>query len=97
MESGQNMNNTPAVPAPAAPAATPVAPAAPAAPAAAPAQQQASLVPAGTPKATKGSVRIETYLEECIKKNASDLHIQVGLPPILRIDGALGPVHSAPI
>ena len=97
MESGQNMNNTPAVPAPAAPAATPVAPAAPAAPAAAPAQQQASLVPAGTPKATKGSVRIETYLEECIKKNASDLHIQVGLPPILRIDGALGPVHGAPI
>ncbi|MBR3164508.1 type IV pilus twitching motility protein PilT [Candidatus Saccharibacteria bacterium] len=37
-------------------------------------------------------VRIESLLEECVKTNASDLHLQVGLPPILRIDGALRPV-----
>ena len=37
-------------------------------------------------------VRIETLLEECIKLNASDLHMQVGLPPILRVDGALQPI-----
>jgi twitching motility protein PilT len=37
-------------------------------------------------------VHIETLLEECIKRNASDLHLQVGLPPILRVDGALLPV-----
>ena len=34
-------------------------------------------------------LRIEILLEEVIKKNASDLHIQVGLPPMLRIDGSL--------
>lgn len=38
------------------------------------------------------SIRIETLLEECVKRNASDLHIQVGLPPILRVDGALVPI-----
>ena len=37
-------------------------------------------------------IRIETLLEECVKRNASDLHIQVGLPPILRVDGALIPI-----
>jgi twitching motility protein PilT len=33
--------------------------------------------------------RIEVLLEEVIKKKASDLHIQVGLPPMLRVDGQL--------
>ena len=31
-------------------------------------------------------------LEECIRRNASDLHIQYGLPPILRVDGVLTPI-----
>lgn len=39
--------------------------------------------------------RIEVLLEEVIKKKASDLHIQVGLPPMLRIDGTLVPVTGA--
>ena len=39
--------------------------------------------------------RIEILLEEVIKKKASDLHLQVGLPPMLRVDGALAPVASA--
>lgn len=39
--------------------------------------------------------RIEVLLEEVIKKRASDLHLQVGLPPMLRIDGALTPVSGA--
>jgi twitching motility protein PilT len=39
--------------------------------------------------------RIEVLLEEVIKKKASDLHLQVGLPPMLRIDGALTPVSGA--
>lgn len=34
-------------------------------------------------------LRIETLLEDVIRKKASDLHIQVGLPPMLRVDGAL--------
>ncbi len=36
--------------------------------------------------------RIEILLEEVIKKKASDLHLQVSLPPMLRVDGALVPV-----
>ena len=36
-------------------------------------------------------LRIEILLEEVVKKRASDLHIQVGLPPMLRIDGSLMP------
>lgn len=38
--------------------------------------------------------RIEILLEEVIKKKASDLHLQVGLPPMLRVDGALVAVAS---
>jgi twitching motility protein PilT len=37
-------------------------------------------------------LRIELLLEEVIKKRASDLHLQVGLPPMLRVDGTLVPV-----
>ena len=35
------------------------------------------------------------YAEEVIKKKSSDLHIQVGLPPMLRVDGSLMPVAGA--
>lgn len=37
-------------------------------------------------------VRIEVLLEDVIKSKASDLHIQVGLQPMLRVDGSLKPV-----
>lgn len=42
-----------------------------------------------------GKPRIEILLEDVIKKKASDLHIQVGLPPMLRVDSALVPVSGA--
>jgi twitching motility protein PilT len=42
-------------------------------------------------------LRIEYLLEETVKKKASDLHIQVGLPPILRVDGALTPIINTPV
>lgn len=45
-----------------------------------------------TRPSTSTSVRIESLLEECIRRNASDLHIQYGLPPILRVDGVLTPI-----
>lgn len=38
--------------------------------------------------------KIEILLEEVVKRKASDLHLEVGLPPTLRIDGALTPVAS---
>lgn len=37
-------------------------------------------------------LRIELLLEEVVNKRASDLHLQVGLAPMLRIDGTLVPV-----
>jgi len=43
----------------------------------------------------QGQPRIEVLLEEVVKKKASDLHLQVGLPPMLRVDGALIPVSGA--
>ena len=42
------------------------------------------------------TVKIESLLEECIRRKASDLHIQYGLPPILRVDGALMPISGTP-
>lgn len=45
----------------------------------------------------KQGPRIEILLEEVIKKKASDLHLQVGLPPMLRIDGSLTPVSGTDI
>ena len=41
--------------------------------------------------------KIETLLEDCIRRKASDLHVQYGLPPILRVDGALTPVNNMPV
>jgi twitching motility protein PilT len=41
--------------------------------------------------------RIEVLLEEVIKKKASDLHLQVGLPPMLRVDGTLLPVSGTDV
>jgi twitching motility protein PilT len=45
--------------------------------------------------AAQGQPRIEVLLDQVIKKKASDLHLQVGLPPMLRVDGSLTPVAGA--
>jgi twitching motility protein PilT len=44
---------------------------------------------------TAAQPRIEILLEEVIKKKASDLHLQVGLAPMLRVDGSLLAVTGA--
>jgi twitching motility protein PilT len=41
--------------------------------------------------------KIELLLEEVVKKDASDLHLQVGMPPMLRVDGALTPHSQVPL
>jgi twitching motility protein PilT len=46
---------------------------------------------------TVGQPRIEVLLDEVVKKKASDLHLQVGLPPMMRVDGSLTPVVGAEI
>jgi twitching motility protein PilT len=45
----------------------------------------------------QNGLRIEPLLEEVIKRKASDLHIQVGLPPMFRVDGALMAAPNYPI
>lgn len=42
-------------------------------------------------------LKIELLLEEVVKRDASDLHLQVGLPPMIRIDGALNPIQGTPV
>lgn len=42
-------------------------------------------------------LRIELLLEDVIRKRASDLHLQVGLPPMLRIDGSLAQIPGLPV
>lgn len=37
-------------------------------------------------------LKIELLLEEVVRRKASDLHLQVGLPPMLRVDGVLTPI-----
>ena len=44
--------------------------------------------------ASGSTVRIEPLLDEVLKRDASDLHLQVGLPPMLRIDGSLTTVEN---
>lgn len=39
-------------------------------------------------------LRIEILLEEVVRRKASDLHLQVGLPPMLRVDGSLVPMSG---
>lgn len=44
----------------------------------------------------KTALKIEILLEEVVKKDASDLHLQVGLPPMLRVDGSLKAIPDIP-
>jgi twitching motility protein PilT len=46
---------------------------------------------------TKEEIYFDDLLGECIRRNASDLHLTVGLPPVLRIDGVLRPIEKAAV
>lgn len=39
-------------------------------------------------------LKIEKLLEEVVKQDASDLHLTVGVPPMLRVDGTLKPIPN---
>jgi len=47
--------------------------------------------------ADQSTPRIENLLDEVLKRDASDLHLQVDLPPMIRVDGKLAPVPAAPV
>ncbi len=40
------------------------------------------------------TVHIDRLLETCIRVNASDIHLHVGRPPVLRVDGGLRPLET---
>lgn len=96
---------------PDAPTPVPVTPAPATAPVAPPAAFTTATPPAPPPDGgvaagnqvhqlqTAGAAKlsIEPYLEEVIRRDASDVHLQVGLPPMLRVDGALAPIRDAPV
>ncbi len=42
-------------------------------------------------------VQVEEFCQQMIEHNASDLHLAVGIPPQLRIDGELFPMDSKPL
>ncbi len=46
---------------------------------------------------TQQHPKIELLLEEVVKQKASDLHLQVGLPPMLRVDGSLKQIPSSSV
>jgi twitching motility protein PilT len=43
------------------------------------------------------TVQIETLLEQVVRVNASDLHLQVGVQPMIRVDGKLAPIIDTPV
>jgi twitching motility protein PilT len=53
-------------------------------------------MPGGAPSAAKGGqkVQIVDLLKLTVEREASDLHLAVGRPPVMRIDGSLGDVDS---
>ena len=50
----------------------------------------------GTKKRAKSKLDLDELLKMMVEKNASDLHLTVPSPPILRIDGSLVPVPDMP-
>jgi twitching motility protein PilT len=84
---------------PATPAAAPSSPAAARSPIAAPAPVATPKVEA--PHATvtgNGALdRIETLLRTLVGKNASDLHLRAGSPPMLRASGEIAPIANEPV
>jgi twitching motility protein PilT len=47
--------------------------------------------------ATPAGISFKTVLQELIRRNGSDLHLKVGRPPTIRIDGELEPLEHQPL
>lgn len=52
---------------------------------------------ASTPTSATTAFNFKSVLQRMIQQNASDLHLKVGRPPVLRIDGDLHPLEIAPL
>jgi twitching motility protein PilT len=56
------------------------------------AAESAALSPAAPP-----GISFKTVLQELIRRNGSDLHLKVGRPPTIRVDGELEPLEHQPL
>jgi twitching motility protein PilT len=54
--------------------------------------QATSPIPAPNP-APSGGINFKNVLQELIRRNGSDLHLKVGRPPTIRVDGELEPLE----
>src|ERR687886_1240678 len=45
----------------------------------------------------QSAMELNSLLRRAVELGASDIHLKVGVPPILRRDGALGPLDEAPL
>jgi twitching motility protein PilT len=52
--------------------------------------------PAPNP-ATPGGINFKNVLQELVRRNGSDLHLKVGRPPTIRVDGELEPMDHHPL
>ncbi|HEX3865334.1 MAG TPA: type IV pilus twitching motility protein PilT [Gemmatimonadaceae bacterium] len=50
-----------------------------------------------SPAAPAAGIDFKAILQEMIRRNGSDLHLKVGRPPAIRVDGELEPVEHSPL
>ena len=53
--------------------------------------------PAAAPTPGGAGFNFKAVLQEMVRRNASDLHLKVGRPPTLRVQGELEPLQLPPI
>jgi twitching motility protein PilT len=46
---------------------------------------------------TQGSINFKLVLQEMVRRNGSDLHLKVGRPPTVRVDGELEALDHTPL
>ncbi len=54
-------------------------------------------VPTGYAVADAGGLNFKAVLQQMVQRNASDLHLKVGRPPTLRVNGDLHPLELPPL
>src|SRR4051794_9235994 len=60
-----------------------------------PVQASGPVAPVASP--SQGALHFKNVLQEIVRRNASDLHLKVGRPPTIRVDGELEPMDQAPL
>ncbi|HEX8944859.1 MAG TPA: PilT/PilU family type 4a pilus ATPase [Gemmatimonadaceae bacterium] len=62
-----------------------------------PTQGTGETAPLSPPAPGAAGISFKTVLQELIRRNGSDLHLKVGRPPTIRIDGELEPLEHQPL